>query len=68
MKKKEWLKSQQLQPSSSTSAVPQKRVLEADDENEDNDDWAELAREERMAKKVRKGDMTQLEFDAEFVS
>ena len=69
VKKKQWLKSQQPQPSSSTSAVPQKRGLDADDENEDNeDDWAELAREERMAKKVRKGDMTQLEFDAEFVS
>lgn len=65
-KRKQWLKSQQPGPSSSTSAVPQKRSLEAEGENED--DWAELAREERMAKKVKKGEIAQLEFDAEFVS
>lgn len=71
-KKKQWVKSQQShqpQPSSSTSAIPQKRGLEVDDEDEDDeDDWAELAREERMAKKVKKGAVTQLEFDAEFIS
>lgn len=68
-KRKQWLKLQQSQPSPSTSAVPQKRGLEADDEGEDNeDDWEELAREERIAKKVKKGDVTQLEFDAEFMS
>ena len=49
--------------------VPQKRSLEADDEGEGNeDDWEELAREERMAKKVKKREITQLEFDAEFTS
>ena len=68
-KRKQWLKSQQPGPSSSTPAVPQKRGLEVDDENEDDeDDWAELAREERMAKKVKKGEIAQLEFDAEFMS
>lgn len=68
-KKKQWLKSQQSQPPSSASTVPQKRGLEADDESEDDeDDWAELAREERMAKKVKKGEVTHLEFDAEFMS
>lgn len=70
-KRKQWLKSQQSQPSSfaSASVVPQKRGLEAEVEGEcSEDDWAELAREERMAKKVKKGDITQLEFDAEFVS
>lgn len=47
--------------------VPQKRGLEVDDEDQnDEDDWEELAREERMAKKVKKGEMSQLEFDAEF--
>jgi ATP-dependent RNA helicase DDX55/SPB4 len=67
-KRKQWLKSQQSGPSSSASVVPQKRGLEADDEDEGNeDDWAELAREERMAKKVKKGEITQLEFDAEFI-
>lgn len=68
-KKRQWLKSHQSQPSSSAPVIPQKRGPEADDEDEDTeDDWAELAREERMAKKVKKGDITQLEFDAEFVS
>ena len=67
-KRKQWLKSQQPQ-SSSASVVPQKRGLEADDEGEGNeDDWEELAREERMAKKVKKGEITQLEFDTEFTS
>lgn len=66
-KKKQWLKSQQPQPSSSTPLVPQKRHVEADDDDDSNeDDWAELAREERMAKKVRKGEMSRLEFDTEF--
>ena len=63
VKKKQWLKSQQPQPSSSGPVIPQKRGQETDD----GDDWAELAREERMAKKVRKGEMTSLEFDAEFI-
>ncbi|KAH8106782.1 DEAD-domain-containing protein [Cristinia sonorae] len=34
--------------------------------DEDEDDWEELAREERLAKKVKKGDVTQREFDEEF--
>ena len=69
VKRKQWLKSQQPQPSPSASAVPQKRGLEADDEEEEEeDDWAELAREERMAKKAKKGEITQVEFDAEFMS
>ena len=70
VKKRQWLKSQQPQPSQppSGSAIPQKRGLEADDEDEDDeDDWAELAREERVTKKVKKGGMAQLEFDAEFI-
>lgn len=69
VRKKQWIKSQQPEPSSSAPAVPRKRGLEVDDEDEeDEDDWAELAREERMAKKVKKGEITQLEFDGEFAS
>ena len=72
VKRKQWLKSQQLQPSPSASAVPQKRGLVVDDGDEDEDedeedDWAELAREERMAKKAKKGEITQVEFDSEFM-
>jgi len=36
------------------------------DDEGDGDDWAELAREERMAKKVKRGDVAQSAFDAEF--
>ncbi|KAJ7184388.1 DEAD-domain-containing protein [Mycena filopes] len=32
----------------------------------EGDDWEEIAREERMAKKMRKGDVSQKAFDAEF--
>ena len=67
-KRKQWVKSQLSQLSPSASAVPQKRGLEVDDDEEDNDDdWGELAREERMAKKVKTGEITQLEFDIEFI-
>ncbi|KAF9791195.1 DEAD-domain-containing protein [Thelephora terrestris] len=65
-KKRQWLKSQQPQPSSSALVVPQKRGLEVDDDDDSEGDWAELAREERMAKKVKKGQMSRMEFDAEF--
>lgn len=67
-KKKQWLKSQQSQSPPSGSVVPQKRELDTDNEDRGvEDDWAELAREERMAKRVKRGEMTQAEFDAEFV-
>lgn len=68
-KRKQWLKSQQSEPSSSASVVPQKRDLGTEDGDEDDeDDWAELAREERMAKRIKKGEITQLEFDSQFMS
>ncbi|KII95178.1 hypothetical protein PLICRDRAFT_34015 [Plicaturopsis crispa FD-325 SS-3] len=34
--------------------------------DDDGDDWDELAQEERMAKKLRRGDVTQRTFDKEF--
>ena len=45
-----------------------KRSLGDDKEEseDDGDDWEELAREERMAKRVKKGHISQTEFDAEF--
>ncbi|PSR94048.1 hypothetical protein PHLCEN_2v4476 [Hermanssonia centrifuga] len=36
------------------------------DSGEDEEDWEELAREERMAKKVKRGEVSQGEFDKEF--
>ncbi|OSD08658.1 DEAD-domain-containing protein [Trametes coccinea BRFM310] len=64
-RKKKWLKAQ------AASAAEQpggKRSLDAakDDSGDDEDDWEELAREERMAKRVKKGHISQSEFDAEF--
>lgn len=47
---------------------PSKRARDADGalDDDDDDDWDELAREERMAKKVKKGEVSQKQFDAEF--
>ena len=36
------------------------------DDDTDGDDWEELAREERMAKKLKRGDISQTDFDNEF--
>ena len=54
IRKRKWLKSaEEIVPSTSNH-------------EEDQDDWQELAREERMAKKVKKGEIGQHAFDAEF--
>lgn len=34
-----------------------------DDDDDDKDDWDELAKEERLAKKMRKGKITRQDFD-----
>jgi ATP-dependent RNA helicase DDX55/SPB4 len=64
MRKKKWLQTQALELSRPEGDGLRKRV-----HSEDNggDDWAELAREERMAKKVKRGDISQKTFDEEFV-
>jgi ATP-dependent RNA helicase DDX55/SPB4 len=62
-KKKLWIKSQDQKETLDSKAVKRGR----DTEEEDEDDWEEFAREERMAKKVRKGDVTQAVFDDEFM-
>ncbi|KAH7914337.1 DEAD-domain-containing protein [Hygrophoropsis aurantiaca] len=56
-RKKKWLKSQQ-----SANSEPMKE----DPASEGDDDWDDLAREERLAKKVRKGATTQQDFDQQF--
>jgi len=61
-RKREWLKSQ---AAANHSATPVKSQS-AGDTRDDEDDWDELAEEERLAKKVRKGTTTQQVFDAEF--
>ena len=58
-RKRKWLKSHE-----------QEKVDSKDGDNEDGedegDDWDELAREERMAKKLKRGNITQSDFDMEF--
>ena len=58
-RKRKWLKNQE-----------QEKVDSKDGDNEDGedegDDWDELAREERMAKKLKRGNITQSDFDMEF--
>ncbi|KIJ70539.1 hypothetical protein HYDPIDRAFT_23639 [Hydnomerulius pinastri MD-312] len=60
-RKRQWLKAQ----ASTGTAQGAERREEGDSEDEE-DDWDELAKEERLAKKVRKGAATQKEFDAAF--
>ena len=58
-RKRQWLKSQ---ATANHSASPKT----VEDRGDDEDDWDELAKEERLAKKVRKGTATQQAFDAQF--
>jgi len=62
-RKKKWLKEQAKATKSGTDL---KRPREEEDDGDDAEDWDDLAREERMAKKVRKGEISQKAFDAEF--
>ena len=64
-RKKEWQKSQGVQ--SQTAGGSSKRSRSpAEHSDGTGDDWAELAEEERMAKKLRKGEIAQSEFDRKF--
>ena len=66
-RKKKWLKAQPAPEVVAGGEQGLKRARTPEDDSEDDgEDWAELAREERMAKKVRKGDITQRMFDEQF--
>lgn len=60
IRKRKWLRAQAAEPSHEGLNTP------GENNEVDGDDWAELAREERMAKKVKRGDISQKVFDAEF--
>lgn len=63
-KKRKWLKTQVTEDAKQKDGGHGDGALgEAVDAG---DDWEEMAREERMAKKMRKGDVSQKAFDAEF--
>ncbi|KAH7929467.1 DEAD-domain-containing protein [Leucogyrophana mollusca] len=59
-RKRKWLKSQKDSNDATT------KESSGDAEVDAEDDWDELAREERLAKKVRKGTAAQRDFDQEF--
>jgi ATP-dependent RNA helicase DDX55/SPB4 len=61
--KKKWLASKNAE---STGEPTRKRGLNEVDRDDDDDDWEDLAREEKLAKRVRTGKASQQEFDAEF--
>ncbi|KAF8238700.1 DEAD-domain-containing protein [Tricholoma matsutake] len=65
-RRKKWLQAQAPEPSRPEGEGLRKRVHGEDDSELEGDDWAALAREERMAKKVKRGDISQKMFDAEF--
>lgn len=62
-RKRQWLKSQTTATSGTRTPI---KSQSAEDNRDDEDDWDELAKEERLAKRVRKGTTTQQVFDAEF--
>ncbi|KAJ7778620.1 DEAD-domain-containing protein [Mycena maculata] len=62
-RKRKWLKTQ-----TQVEAAKPEHGEHGDEVGDDHDDWEELAREERMAKKMRKGDFSQKAFDAEFAN
>lgn len=68
--KKNWLKSQEVVPTMGSEKLLGKRQRNGSNEDtdapNDNDDWAELAHEEKMAKRLRKGNISQKDFDTEF--
>lgn len=63
-RKRQWLKSQNVVSGDSKGALQTSRARV--EESGGEDDWDELAREERLAKKLRKGTVSQNEFDQEF--
>lgn len=61
-KKKAWLKTQ----NSYAQGLATGKKSSLNEGDDPDDDWDELAREERMAKKVKKGAMDSQAFDEEF--
>ena len=68
-RKKQWEKAQ-VNGGAGMGKVGAKResgdINHESGEGDEEDDWDELAREERMAKRVKKGHLSQTEFDTEF--
>ncbi|KAH9857084.1 DEAD-domain-containing protein [Lenzites betulinus] len=65
-RKKKWQKTQEASTATTEQTGSKRELDNSDSESEGGDDWAELAREERAAKRVKKGHISQNQFDAEF--
>jgi len=66
-KKKNWLKEQRSMETATPDNTCNKRLHpELISRKGDEDDWDDLAKEERMAKKLRKGEISQQDFDTAF--
>ncbi|KAI0831513.1 DEAD-domain-containing protein [Trametes gibbosa] len=65
-RKKKWQKAQATAAVASEQTGNKHGIDNSDSESKEGDDWAELAREERAAKRVKKGHISQNQFDAEF--
>jgi ATP-dependent RNA helicase DDX55/SPB4 len=65
-RKRKWLREQGTDKKAENSKQAQ-TVSEGVAGSEGDDEWALLAREERMAKKLRRGDISQHAFDEEFI-
>ncbi|KAL0949539.1 hypothetical protein HGRIS_009588 [Hohenbuehelia grisea] len=67
-RKKKWLKAQAQSTEGDAQSGSAKRAREAPlgSDGDESEDWDALAREERMAKKVKRGEISQKAFDAEF--
>lgn len=65
-RKRKWLQAQ-TQTKEVDTAGKRDRLDASDGGDEGEDDWITLAKEERLAKKVKRGAMSQATFDAEFV-
>jgi len=65
-RKKKWLKDQISANEGDDKNLKRGRAPTPEDDADKGGDWDELAREERMAKKLRKGNITQGTFDKQF--
>ncbi|THH07285.1 hypothetical protein EW145_g3478 [Phellinidium pouzarii] len=65
-RKRKWLRVQEEQQPQDTEPGEVQVEKKGDRTDDSGDDWEELAREERMAKKVKKGTLDSSTFDVEF--
>jgi ATP-dependent RNA helicase DDX55/SPB4 len=73
VRKKAWMASSQLGEERKEHAALKRTRADSEEKNVDSadealDDWASLAEEERLAKKLKKGKISQAEFDARTIT